>query len=146
MIKVIPDSSVMVKWVSQQNELHLDQSDKLLLDVQNGKVELYAPELSKYEIGNALLKKSLTEPQAFQSLETIYSLPIQFVSETEELACETYHLANEVKLKKSSPNLTYYDASFIALAKQEKAVLVTANPKHQTRAPRVKVVALAEYK
>lgn len=146
MIKVVPDSSVIVKWVSQQNELYLAQSDKLLTDVQHGKVKLYAPELSKYEIGNALLKKGLTEPQAFQSLETIYSLPIQFVSETEELACETYHLANEVKLKKSSPRLTYYDASFIALAKKEKAVLVTANPKHQTQASGVKVVTLGEYK
>ena len=42
--------------------------------------------------------------------------------------------------------MTYYDASFIALAKQEDAILVTDNPKHQTKISGVKVVPLGEYK
>ncbi|MEK7188723.1 MAG: type II toxin-antitoxin system VapC family toxin [Patescibacteria group bacterium] len=146
MVKIVPDSSVVVKWVNQQNELNLDQADKLLSDVQAGKVELIVPELAKYELGNALLKKGLSDAQAFQSLGTIYSLPIQFVPETEELAGVAYQMASKVRLTEDTPKFTYYDASFVALAKQEEAVLVTANPKHQIKVIGVRVVPLENYK
>ncbi|TSC85307.1 MAG: Uncharacterized protein G01um101416_929 [Microgenomates group bacterium Gr01-1014_16] len=139
MIKVVPDSSVIVKWVNQDNELNLDQADKLLNDVRVGKVELLAPELAKYEVGNALIKKGIADVHAFQSLGTVYSLPIRFMSETEALADETYQMARKA-------GLTYYDASFAALVKQEGAALVTANPKHQTKIVGVKVISLEDYK
>lgn len=42
-------------------------------------------------------------------------------------------------------NITYYDASFIALAKLENAQLVTDNPKHQGKTTEVKVIALQDY-
>lgn len=144
MKKIVTDSSVMVKWVSKDNESHLEEADQILRDVQKGQVVLIAPELAKYEVGNALLKKGLTPAQAFQSLGTVYSLPVQFISETEELASQTYQMAQETK-SKSSPNFTYYDAAFAALAKQEDAVLVTDNPKHQTKIGKVKVLSLENY-
>ncbi len=144
MKKVVTDSSVMVKWVSQDGELNLDKADQLLTDVQAGKVSLQAPELAKYEIGNALLKKGLSQTQAFQSLGTIYSLPIRFVAETEELANQTYQMANELR-RGGDLKFTYYDASFAALAKQDGAILVTANPKHQAKIAGVKVISLENY-
>jgi len=143
-VKVIPDSSVIVKWVSKDNESHLDKADKLLSDVQAEKVQLLAPELAKYEIGNAILKKGLTTPQAFQSLGTVYSLPVQFVPETEDLANLTYQMAYQAR-QNNVTAFTYYDASFVALAQQEGAVLVTDNPKHQTKISDVKVIPLEKY-
>ena len=56
---VVADSSVTVKWINQFNEEYLKQADKLLTNAQAGSINLIAPELSKYEIGNALLKKKL---------------------------------------------------------------------------------------
>ena len=53
---------------------------------------------------------------------------------------------DKVRLAEDRPKFTYYDASFAALAKQERAVLVTANPKHQIKAAGLKVVALEDYK
>ena len=144
MVKVIADSSVIVKWVSKDNESHLDKADKLLSDVQTEKVQLIAPELAKYEIGNAILKKGLTTPQAFQSLGTIYSLPIHYVPETEELANLTYQMAYRAR-QNNVTALTYYDASFVALAQQEGAVLVTDNPKHQTKISDVEVIPLEKF-
>lgn len=144
MTRIVPDSSVIVKWVSKDNELNLDEADKLLLDVQDGKVELVAPELAKYEVGNALVKKGLTQSQAFQSLGTIYSLPVAFVPETEKLANEAYQMASQARLS-GATTFTYYDACFTALAKQEDAILVTANPKHQTKVVGVIVVTLGNY-
>ena len=135
---IVIDSSVTVKWINQINEKFLDQADKLLKDAQSGSISLLAPELSKYEIGNALLKKGLEFSLASESFATIYQLPITFIQESEKLAKETYKLAQQV-------GVTYYDASFIALAKQEHATLITDNPKHQKKTTEVKVESLADY-
>lgn len=142
---LITDSSVIVKWLNEEGEEDLFQADQILKDVQESQVKIKAPELAKYEVGNALLKKGLVPTLAYQSLGTIYSLPIEFVSETEDLAIETYKMAYEARAK-GDKNFTYYDAAFTALAKQENAVLVTANPKHQKKITGVKVLSLKDYK
>lgn len=139
MKSAVVDSSVSVKWINQIDEKLLDQADKLLTDAHAGSVSLLAPELSKYEIGNALLKKKLDLPRAYESLGTVYQLPITFVPESEELAKDTYKIAQEAKI-------TYYDASFIALAYQENAILVTDNPKHQEKNKEVEVIPLSQYR
>lgn len=135
---IVVDSSVTVKWVNQIEERSLDQADKLLADAQAGSIRLIVPELSKYEIGNALLKKRLDLPMAIESLSTVYQLPLTFVPESEELARQTYRIATNAKI-------TYYDASFIALARQENATLVTDNLKHQGKTTEIKVRSLADY-
>lgn len=142
---LVTDSSVIVKWVSKDNETNLESADQILRDVQAGKVSLMTPELAKYEVGNALLKKGLTPSQAFQSLGTVYSIPMQFVPETEELAAQTYQMADGVR-STGDPKFTYYDAAFAALAKSEEAVLITANPKHQKKIRGVQVLPLEDYK
>lgn len=135
---VVVDSSVTVKWINQIDEGSLDHADKLLSDAQAGSINLLAPELSKYEVGNALLKKRLDLPMAYESLGTVYQLPVTFVPESEKLAKQTYKVALQDRI-------TYYDASFIALAQQENATLVTENIKHQEKSQGVKVVSLRDY-
>ena len=145
MKKIVVDSSVIVKWLNREDEMYLEKADKVLSDAQNKKVRLIAPSLARYEVGNALLKKDLNLPAAFDSLGTAYNLPVSFVSETEDLAFESYEMA---KAAKDSGNIkvTYYDTAFIALAKQEEATLVTDNPKHQEKIKGVKVIPLKDYK
>lgn len=60
------------------------------------------------------------------------------MSQSEEEAKDTYRLAKNT-------GVTYYDASFMALALQENAVLVTDNPKHQGRSSKVQVKSLKDY-
>lgn len=137
---LVIDSSVIIKWLSKDNENHLDFVDKILEDAQNDRVVLIAPELAKYEIGNVLLySKKLTSKQGKIALTQFYNLPIKFVSESEELAKQTYDLAFSLEV-------TYYDASFISLAKQYNATLVTDNIKDQGKASEVKVISLKDYK
>ncbi len=143
-INKVLDSSVIVKWVSSDNENYLDKANTILKDAEKGKINLIAPELAKYEIGNALLKKSLPTEQAYHSLSIIANLPIRYVPETEDLAMETYKMAQEARLS-GNPKFTYYDAAFNALAKSESAELITDNPKHQTKIKGVKVIALKDY-
>lgn len=135
---VVVDSSVAVKWINQIDEVFLDQADKLLVQAQNNSVNLLVPELLKYEIGNAIWKKKLDLPMAYESLATVYQLPLDFVPESEELAKQTYKVALE-------NGITYYDASFIALAVLNKAILVTDNFKHQGKTSEIKVVSLKDY-
>lgn len=136
---LVVDTSVMVKWINSQNEESLSQAYKILKDTEAGKIELLAPELAKYEIGNALVYKGMPLPASKISLSTTYSLPITFIPLNQEMANETMEIATENKI-------TYYDASFIDLAKEKKAILITANPKHQQPVKGVRVINIKDYR
>lgn len=60
------------------------------------------------------------------------------MTESEQQAQETYSLAHNFKI-------SYYDASFMSLAKQYNATLVTDNVKHQGKDTSIKVVTLKDY-
>ena len=136
---IVVDSSVIIKWISQDNEKHLDKVDKILEDAQKNKILLITPELARYEIGNVLLfGKNLSLEQAKIALTEFYKLPVSFIPESEELSKETFKLAFNLKI-------TYYYASFLALAKLYNAILVTDNTKHQGRNSNIKVTALTDY-
>ena len=137
--KVVVDTSILVKWLNQTNEKDIDKADQLMNSALTGDIQLFAPELAKYELGNVLLKgKKLTPSEAYISLGTAYALPINFIPESEALSKDTYNTAFEL-------GITYYDASFISLAKQNDAILVTENLKHQGRSVDIKVKSLNEY-
>lgn len=123
--RLVIDSSVVVKWLNREGEEHLAQANKLLLDLSSGSKTADCPELVKYEVGNALLLgKKLLPEQFLQAADALFALPIGFIPFSYELVTEAYQLARRFKL-------TFYDAAFLALAKKEKASLITANPKHQ---------------
>lgn len=137
--KVVVDTSVIIKWLNKSNEDYIEKADKIIDLALKGEIELLAPELAKYEIGNVLLKSKLLTPlEAYISLATTYSIPINFVAESEELAKETYDLAFNL-------GITYYDASFMSLAKQNNAILITDNIKHQGKSKSIKVKSLKDY-
>ena len=137
---LVIDSSVIVKWLSQDKEKYLEEADKILKDAQNGSITLISPELAKYEVGNVLLfGKKLSSEQAKIVLSKFYDLPLSFVIESEELAKETFSLAQKLKI-------TYYDASFLSLARKYGSTLITDNIKHQGKVSEIKVVPLARYK
>lgn len=136
---LVVDSSVIVKWVNTQKEENIGQANKILEDARAKKVELFTSELAKYEVGNALLvKKNLDLTQAYISLGIIHNLPVNFVSQTLSLAQSTYKIGQEL-------NITFYDASFLSVAEQLGATLVTDNVKHHGKSKKVKVVPLKDY-
>lgn len=136
---VVTDTSVIIKWLSQDKEENLDSANRLLDDALEGKIELLAPELAKYEAGNTLLfSKGLSSKQGSIVLAQFYTLPINFITESDDLAKQTYKLAYTL-------GITYYDASFLSIAKQYGATLVTENIKHQGKNSGIKVVSLKDY-
>lgn len=123
---IVIDSSVGVKWVNGQDEQHIDKANKLIEDAQKNNITLVMPELSKYEICNALLYKKLDISSLQTSIDDFYHLPIRFIPEDLETAIMAAQIATEIKI-------TYYDATFLALAIKLKARLVTSNQKHQKK-------------
>ena len=137
--KLVIDTSVIVKWFVTDDELYTKEAEQILKDAVANKIVLYTPSLARYELGNSIVKRKTNLLSAFDYLETFYKSPITIVDETEELALLTYRIAHEY-------TLTYYDASFVALAKQENAILITDNTKHQAKVKEAKVVPLKDYK
>jgi len=136
---LVVDTSVIVKWLNRDNEEYIEQADKILKDAQLDKIIIIAPELARYEVGNVLLLgKHLSIEQASIVLAQLYKLPITFVEDTAELAEKTFELAVQAEI-------TYYDASFMALACQYDATLVTGNMKHQGKLNAIKVRAIKDY-
>ena len=136
---LVIDSSVAVKWVNKQNEDNTVQADKILKDVENEKTYLLMPELAKYEVGNALLYKEMPLHHALGSVVTYYSIPIQFMPQDQRQAQMAMQIAYENKV-------TFYDASFMALAKEQHAELITDNLKHQQKKiSGLRVISLKNY-
>ena len=136
---LVLDSSVIVKLLNDTDEKNIEEADKILAAAIEGEIELIAPELAKYEIGNVLLlKKKLTPEEVNIALRALYSYPIQFIVESENLANDTFNMA-------FNSGITYYDAAFLSLAKQLNATLVTENIKHQGKATNIKVISLSDY-
>ncbi len=138
-VKIVVDSSVIVKWLNQDKEDSLGKADKLLANSQAGKIMLLAPELAKYEVGNVLkFSKKLSLEQAEIALTELFRIPVTFIPQSVELTLETLRLVFAL-------DITYYDASFLSLARQFDATLITDNIKHQGRKSDIKVVSLKDY-
>ncbi len=135
---LIIDSSVIVKWFLRENERYLEQADSILADCREGNVQLFAPELAKYEVGNVIRYKGLSKTEAETGVEALHTIPIAFVAETNPIARDTMKIAYEA-------DMTYYDASFPALAKHLSATLVTDNIKHQGKSTDIRIIPLKEY-
>ena len=127
--------------MSIENEQRVDKAIKLFADGQNGKCEFYAPILSKYEIGNSVWKRSLDIPRSKLLIEVLFSTPINFIDLDEEMAKRAIEIA-------LGQNVTFYDASFIALAENLGADLVSDNPKHHKPglSAKVKIIPLGDYR
>lgn len=140
MKKLVVDSTIIIKWLSGEYENHVKEADKLLEKLASEELELFAPELAKYEIGNALLKgKGLRLEDGIIAVTTLYALPIVFVPETKELAKETYILAEKL-------NISYFDASFIALAKDLVGDLITDTENQKVKRSGIIIHFLNSYK
>ena len=137
---LIVDTSVIIKWLNHINEQHLQQAKRLLDRMEAGIVEIFAPELVKYEVGNALLKgKQLRIPEAEDALDAFGKLPLHIVPTELDHLPEVYELAQRY-------TMTFYDASFVHIAQLAHVPLITDNPKHQKKVEGVTVIPLSSYK
>lgn len=113
---VIVDTSVAIKWFFEESGS--SEARSLLREAPLG-----APDLLHYEFCNFLACKDfITEQEASRFLTQLYHLPLQIFLLPEKGFKEALWLSKKYRL-------SFYDASFIALADSLGADLVTADRK-----------------
>jgi predicted nucleic acid-binding protein len=119
----VVDASVAFKWlIPDAAEEDVPAAKALLVDHMEGRVEIAVPALLYYEVANILLFGRSRPPveEAAEALRDLFTLPLVVAGPTPDTADAALRLASHF-------GLSYYDASYVALAEALNCVLVTAD-------------------
>jgi predicted nucleic acid-binding protein len=117
------DASVAFKWlIPDAAEDDVPVAKALLVDHMEGRAEITVPALLYYEVANILLFGRSRPPgdQAAEALGDLFSLPLLVAGPVPDTSDAALRLA-------SRHELSYYDASYVALAEELDCDLVTAD-------------------
>lgn len=119
--KIVVDTSVLIKWFKTRGEDLLKEARALLKEVETRPLEVHVPALLVYEIGNVLLVKTRLGPAGLDdAIEHLETLPFVVAPPATPLLKRAARLGREFAL-------TFYDASFLALAVELDCPCVTAD-------------------
>lgn len=119
--KIVLDSSVLIKWVKTRDEELVKEAHALLAEVENRPLEVHVPALLLYEIGNILLLKTRLDFAALDdALDHLEGLPFTVAPPATPLLRRAARLGRRF-------DLTFYDASFLALAVELDCPYITAD-------------------
>ncbi len=131
---VVPDASVILKWVlPPDNEPDAMAALRLRDAAANGKLVLRAPGLWLYEVGNILTRNF--PAHALDLLESLIEFGIPEGDTGQRWRSEAVSLVRKY-------GVTFYDAAYHALALVERGTLVTADGKYLSRAREAGSIAL----
>ena len=134
----ILDSSVIVKWFNHKEEDHVMQALRLMDLYGENLIEITIPDLSLYEIANALrYNKNFQSEDVKKVISTLMDLNLNIVEVKEDLLNSAIDIAIE-------DDITVYDAIFISISDSLIAPLVTANPRHHKRITRGNIIMLKD--
>ena len=136
---VVPDASVLLKWVlPSDDEPNVDQALLLRAAILNDAVRAIVPALWLYEVGNTVARRFPAHASAWLTSLMKFGL--------EEAAPSAAWLAAALELTRTY-EVPFYDAAYHALAITRKGVFVTADVRYVNRmAGEGTVVALSEWK
>lgn len=119
---LVVDSSVVFKWFRQKgDEPRVDEAVGLLEHHLQGGIQIHAPDLLVYEVGNILrFKGHLTKSSPAAIIKDLFNLRLIIHPIGPRLAAETLDLTMEYRA-------TYYDSAFLALARILDCPFVTAD-------------------
>lgn len=121
MARIVLDSSVLIKWIKQRDEELVAQARNLLREVERLDLGVNVPALLLYEIGNILLLKSRLSPRGLdEALDHLEALPLVVAPPAAPLLRRAARLGRDM-------GLTFYDASFLALAVELGCPFITAD-------------------
>ncbi len=119
-MNIVLDSSVIAKWFFK--EAQREDAINLRKQHKNGEIIINAPKLLLFELGNIFLNKKVFAEKFFnESIETLFSININFAEAKETLGSTLNHA--------SKYNISFYDATYVALAKSLKCDFITADKK-----------------
>lgn len=115
----VPDASVLLKWVLPgERELHLDKALNVRESFLHGRIDLLVPDLWIYEVGNILGRHFPEDAQA--RLEALIRFGIPQTGNTDASWKTALCLVAKHKV-------SFYDASYHALAVLNKGIFLTAD-------------------
>jgi len=122
---LVVDASVAFKWlIPDDAEEDVPFAKQFLVDHMEGRVAIAVPALLFSEVGNILLfgraRPSLEE--AAEALQDLFSIPLSIAPPDGETAAAALRLASQY-------GLSYYDATYLALAESLECTLITADQK-----------------
>jgi predicted nucleic acid-binding protein len=119
MDRYVLDASVILKWVvGEEREPDQDKAMALLVAFRDGKLDLAAPSLWLYEVGNFLGR--MIPAEAVEKMRLLIDLGIRTIDLTTEAIPRCLDWMGRCKV-------TFYDAAYLALAVEWSATLVTAD-------------------
>lgn len=119
---IVPDASIILKWaLGGDEEAEKDKAISILFGFTEGRYEIVLPSLWAYEVGNVL---GMKYPQSSKELMDIL-LDYEFneYGMTKKLARSIFQLMNEL-------HVTFCDASYHALAIEQKGRFITSDKKY----------------
>lgn len=120
-MKLVVDTSILVKWFKTRDEDLLKEARALLDEVEARPLEVHVPALLLYEVGNILLLKTRVGPAGLDdAIDRLETLPFTVAPPATPLLKRAARLGREL-------GLTFYDASFLALAVELDCPYVTAD-------------------
>jgi predicted nucleic acid-binding protein len=121
MKKYVVDASVILKWVvGHERESDHEKAMAILETWTEGDIELSAPILWQYEVGN-FLGRSLQD-EAIDKMNLLLNLNIRNVALTNDIVNRCFSWMSQKKI-------TFYDASYLAVAFEVQGTLITADEK-----------------
>ena len=117
-VRVVLDTSVIVKWFFKDDEKNTKKADLILKQYLNNEIKIIIPELSAFELANVLRNKIKKYQNVnLDIIDRLYNLGIIFYINKEILKIATKIAANI--------NESVYDCIFIATAERFNCKLVT---------------------
>lgn len=124
--RIVVDASITLKWFHP--EKGSEPALKILQRITRGDVIAFIPDLLLYEVANVWIRGMKEKSEDMPSiLDALQNLAWSIISPSTTLLSEAAQLATEYK------KISVYDATYIALAVQEHAYLLTADEKLCTR-------------
>ena len=135
---VIPDASVILKWVlPSADERDADRALALRDAIASGRVRALAPDLWLYEVGNTLARR-LPE-QVGRLLDVLLRFGLPSAPPSRRWRSQALDLTQRY-------GVTFYDAAYHAHAILERGVFVTADERYFQQARKANFIArLAEW-
>jgi len=135
----VVDASVIAKCFIV--EAYSDKALEVIDAYVKGRLSLSAPSLIVYELGNIFWRHPrIKAEKACEFIEKFLELQIDVV----DLWADAALLKNACDISKTR-NLTFYDSSYLAMAEENGAKLITADEYLHNKTPNL-VVLLKEFK
>ena len=116
---VVPDASVVLKWVDRlPGEKDRERADALLDAWLSGRLDIVVPRLWAFEVANVLGREDPS--RAGMTMEELLGYRFEEADSTPELCRTAFGLMKDFRV-------TFYDAVYHAVALLRKGVFVTAD-------------------